>query len=149
MELAIKEAISTKIKGDYAIGAVVVKSNKVIAKAGNRIKLDADPTQHAEIVVIRKASRKLGTRHLENCVLYTTHEPCPMCASAAIWAKMKGIVFGSTIKDMYNYRAKNGNGNWSWRTIRISARSITEKGDPKPFVIGNFMEEECKNLFHS
>jgi tRNA(Arg) A34 adenosine deaminase TadA len=149
MQLAIKEAIKTRQKGDYAIGAVIVKDGKILAKAGNRIKLDIDPTQHAEIVAIRKASKLLGTRHLEGCILYTTHEPCPMCASAIIWAKMKGVVFGSNIADMYDYKVKNGNGSWSWRTIDISAKKIIEKGDPKPFVIANFMRKECKNLFHS
>ncbi|MGD0728453.1 MAG: nucleoside deaminase [Candidatus Micrarchaeaceae archaeon] len=149
MEIAIKEAIKTRKKGDYAIGAVIVKSGKVIVKVGNRTKLDSDPTQHAEIVAIKKASKILKTRHLEGCVLYSTHEPCPMCTAATIWAKMDGIVFGSNISDMHNYRIKNANDKWLWRTINISAKKIIEKSDTKPFVVENFMRKKCRNLFHS
>jgi len=149
MEMAIDEAIKAKKSGDYAIGAIVVKSRKIIAKGGNRIKLDIDPTQHAEIVAIRRASKLLQKRHLKGCTLYTTHEPCPMCASAIVWAKMDGVVFGSTLKDMSDYKIKNGNDNLSWRTIDVSTKEIFDKGDPKPFIVKNFMRKECKALFHS
>lgn len=149
MEAAIDEAIKSKNEGDYVVGAVIVKDDKIIVKAINRIKLDTDPTQHAEIVAICKASQLLGTRHLEGCVLYTTHEPCPMCASAAIWGKMQGIVYGAKLNDMIDYGTQKGNDDWSWRTINIKASKIIEKGDPKLFLVEEFMREECKNLFHS
>lgn len=84
MRLAIAEAKSARNAGDYAIGAVVVRDGAVLASSGNRIKLEHDPTQHAEIAAIRLACASLRTRHLEGAVLYTTAEPCPMCASAAI-----------------------------------------------------------------
>ena len=100
MRLAIAEAKKARNLGDYSIGAVVVKDNKVIAVSGNRVKLDCDPTQHAEISAIRRACAQAGSRHIPGTVLYTTAEPCPMCASAAIWARMRGIVSGSTIDDM-------------------------------------------------
>lgn len=148
MEAAIDEAMKTKEKGDYAVGAVIVKDNKMLVKVGNRIKLDNDPTHHAEIVAIREASKLLGTRHLENCILYTTHEPCPMCTGAAIWARMRGIVAGAKIKDMIQFKMGNGNNDWSWRTINIPASMIIEKGDPKLILIEEFMREECKKLFH-
>ena len=149
MEVAIEEALNSKNKGDYAVGAVIVKEDKIIVKVGNRIKLDKDPTQHAEIVAIREASKILGTRHLENCVLYTTHEPCPMCSSAAIWARMEGIVSGAKMEDMIDYRIENSNEDWSWRTIHIKASTIIEKGDPKIFLVEEFMRDECRKLFHS
>lgn len=118
-------------------------------KGGNKIILDKDPTQHAEIVAIRKAANVLGERFLEDCTLYTTHEPCPMCTSAAIWARMKGIVSGATLHDMINYRKKNGTRERTWRTIDIPASEVLEKGDPKLFLIEEFMREECNKLFHS
>ena len=149
MEAAIKEAIKAKEQGDYAIGAVVVKDNKIIACAGCRLKTDSDPTHHAEVVVIRQAAKIFGTRHIEGCILYTTLEPCPMCASAAIWAKMKGIVYGANIKDMAEYSLKSANTDFSWRVIDIPASTILDKGDPKLFIVGEFMREECKKLFHS
>lgn len=149
MEAAIREAIKAKNQGDYAIGAVIVRNNEIIAKTGNRIKLDKDPTQHAEIAAIREATNVLDSQYLENCVLYTTHEPCAMCAAAAIWAKLKGIVAGTTLKDMANYRLKNGNDRYTWRTIKMTASEVIKQGDPKPFLIEGFMREECKKLFHS
>ena len=149
MKAAIDEAIQAKESGDYAVGAVIVKDNKIIIRAGNRIKNDQDPTHHAEIVAIRKASQLLGTRHLEECVLYTTHAPCPMCASAAIWARMKGIVSGAKMCDMIDYRKSNGNQDWSWRTISLPASLVIEKGDPKLFLVEEFMRDECRKLFHS
>ena len=146
MEKAIEVAEKAKEDGDYAIGAIVIKDNKIISKGENRLKTDNDPTAHAEIVAIRRASEILGNAYLEDCILYTTHEPCPMCASAAIWAKMKGIVFGSTLEDIQSFK---GNNVYSWRTIDISASQIIEKGDPKLELVKGFMRKECKKLFHS
>ena len=94
MELAIAEAKKARGSGEYAIGAVVVKGNRVLAKAQHRTRRDCDPTQHAEMVAIRKASKVLGSRHLDGCVLYTTHEPCPMCAGALVNARVARVVYG-------------------------------------------------------
>lgn len=149
MEAAIEEAIKTRNKGDYAVGAVIVKGNRIISKSGNRVRLDEDPTQHAEMVAIRKAAKVLGKRFLENCILYTTHEPCPMCAAAAIWARMSGIISGARLEDMIDYKIKKGTYNRTWRTIDIPASKILEKGDPKLFLIEEFMRKECKKLFHT
>lgn len=77
MEAAIEEAHNAKNEGDYSIGAVIVKDGNIIIRATNRAKIDNDSTQHAEMVAIREASKILGTRFLEECILYTTHEPCP------------------------------------------------------------------------
>lgn len=149
MEAAILEAKKARHKGCYSIGAVIVKGNKVISRGSNRVKIDNDPTSHAEIVAIRSATKKLGSRYLEGCVLYSTHEPCPMCAAAAIWAKMSGIIFGSQMEDMKDYRAGSGNSKWQWRTIEVKTREILRKGDPQLDLIENFMREECVKLFHN
>ncbi|MBI1972849.1 nucleoside deaminase [Candidatus Woesearchaeota archaeon] len=149
MKAAILEAQEASSKGDYAIGAVIVRDREILIATGNRIKLDNDPTQHAEIVAIRRASQLLGNRHLEDCILYATHEPCPMCAGAAIWARMKGIVYGATIEDMIQYSQRNGNHSWSWRTIDIPASLILEKGEPRLLLVKEFMRDECKRLFRS
>jgi tRNA(adenine34) deaminase len=148
MDAAIQEALKARALGDYAIGAVVVDKGQILAASGNRVKLDYDPTQHAEIAAIRIACRVKGTRHLEGAVLYTTAEPCPMCTSAAIWARMLGIVSGSTIADMADFRQLNGNSNWTWRTVEIASRVIIERGDPKLFLIDGYMREKCQGLFH-
>jgi len=148
MLAAIEQAKKTREEGDYAIGAVVVKGSEIIARAGNRIRLDQDPTQHAEIVAIRKASKALNSRHLEECILYTTHEPCPMCSSAAVFAKIKGIVSGTKLEDMSEYAMKNNSAEWSWRTINVPASIVLQKGNPKPFLVEEFMRSDCKELFH-
>ena len=149
MQTAIKQAHISKDNGDYAIGAVVVKNGKVLAEGLNRSKSDDDATSHSEIVAIRGASKIIGSRHLKGCVLYTTHEPCSMCTSAAIWARLDGIVFGSRKNDMAEYASLNANKEWSWRTIDITASEIIAKSHPKLFLIQDFMRAECNKLFHS
>lgn len=148
MRLAISKAIEAKEQGDYAIGAVVVRGNEVLGQSGNRIKTDADPTQHAEIAAIRLACVREGSRHLPGAILYTTAEPCPMCAAAAVWARMDGIVSGSTIDDMAEFRAQSNNHEWTWRTFDLAAQAILEQGDPQVFFIEGFLREECRKLFH-
>lgn len=149
MEAAIVEAGKARARGDYAFGAVVVRGGEIIARGVNSVKVDKDATQHAEVAAIRSASRKLGNRYLEGCILYTTHEPCPMCSAAAVWAKMEGIVSGAKIEDIWEYHLKNGNGEWKWRVIHIPAREILAKGDPQMYIIEEFMRDECRALFHS
>ncbi|MBI2034030.1 MAG: nucleoside deaminase [Candidatus Liptonbacteria bacterium] len=149
MKAAIEEAINARNRGDYAIGAVIVQNDKIIARAINRSKIEQDATQHAEVTAIREASRVLKSRYLENCVLYTTHEPCPMCAAAAVWAKLSGIVSGARMEDMADYHLKNGSEEYKWRTINIPAREVLAKGEPKVEIIEEFMRDECRNLFHS
>ena len=148
MRLAIEEAQKARNAGDYAIGAVIVKDNRVIAASGNRVKLDCDPTQHAEVAAIRIACSGVRSRHIDGGVLYTTAEPCPMCTAAAIWARLAGIVSGSTISDMAEFRAKFGNPDWTWRTVDLAARTVLELGDPKLFLIESFLRDECRVLFH-
>ncbi len=149
MESAIHEARRVRDAGDYAIGAVIVRDREIISRGGNRVKLDINPVRHAEIVAICDAAEKLQSRVLTGCVLYTTHEPCPMCASAAVWARMDGIVSGADMYDMVHYRSVNGNPEWSWRTIYIPASDVLERGEPRLFHVRHFMRDECKALFHS
>lgn len=148
MRVAIEEAERAKTKGDYCIGAVVVKNGKIISKSPNCAKTQNDPTQHAEVAAIRKAAKKLGNRHLIGCTLYTTHEPCPMCAAAAVWAQLKCVVVGARASDMAEYRKKKGNKNYTWKTLDIPARKIFAIGEHKVKMIEGILREECKNLFH-
>lgn len=149
MKAAIQEAMKARALGDYAIGAVVVKNCKIIAQSPNHSKIDEDPSSHAEMLAIRYAAKKLGSRHLSGCILYTTHEPCPMCAGASVMAMLEGVVFGASRKDMGDYRSKNGNDKFLWRNSNIPATLVLSEGVPKIEVIEGFMREECKDLFHS
>ena len=82
-------------------------------------------------------------------VLYSTHEPCPMCTSVAIWAKMDGIVSGTYIEDMDAYRKSNPSKEWLWRTINISPQEIVDNTDDDLVLVRGFLREECLKLFHS
>ncbi len=101
MKEAIKEAERGIKKGQTPFGAVIVnkKTGKIIAKAHNTVIKDNDPSAHAEINAIRKASKKMKSIHLSDCIIYSTCEPCPMCFSAIHWAGIKEIYFGANISD--------------------------------------------------
>lgn len=93
MNLALQEAV--KADCDVPVGAVLVVDGKVIASAHNEKELNNDPTAHAEMIVIKKASKILGNWRLENASLYVTLEPCPMCASAILYSRIPNIYFGA------------------------------------------------------
>ena len=93
MEAALRAAEQAGLAGDVPIGAVVVHEGEIIATAGNRREQDQDPTAHAEVLALREAGRKLGTWRLNECTLYVTLEPCPMCMGACINARLGRLVF--------------------------------------------------------
>ena len=95
MQEALKEAQKAYRKGESPVGAVVVMDGKIIARGYNQRESKQDPTAHAEIIAIRKAAHKLGNWRLNGCDLYVTLEPCPMCAGAAIQARIDKIVIGT------------------------------------------------------
>jgi tRNA(Arg) A34 adenosine deaminase TadA len=79
--------------GGGPFGAVIVKDNKIISEATNRVVLNSDPTAHAEILAIRQAASTLNTFELDGCTLYTSCEPCPMCLGAIYWSGIKKVVY--------------------------------------------------------
>ena len=149
MELAIKEAKLAQRQGDYAVGAVLVKGYRIVVVCSNRSKRDESPIAHAEMLAITKASKILKSRHLNGCVLYCTHEPCPMCASVIVWARLKGIVYGARYQDMKRYRKQHANHHYLWRTIDVPSKEIFTKSTEKIEVVKDFMRKECIKLFHN
>ena len=101
LEEAEKEAmIGMNNQEGGPFGAVIIDKNKtIIAKAHNQVLKTNDPTAHAEILAIRMACKKLTTKNLSDCIIYSTCEPCPMCLSAIIWANIKKVYYGSNRKD--------------------------------------------------
>lgn len=95
MDLALKAAENAAKSGEVPIGCVVVRDGTVIATAGNRTLTDRDPTAHAELLAIREAARKLGSERLTDCDLYVTLEPCPMCAGAISFARIRRLYYGA------------------------------------------------------
>jgi tRNA(adenine34) deaminase len=96
MDLALREARSAAERGEVPIGAVIVgPDGAVLAAAGNRAEADRDPTAHAEMLAIRAAAAKLGQPRLVDCDLYVTLEPCPMCAQAISFARIRRLYWGA------------------------------------------------------
>jgi tRNA(adenine34) deaminase len=95
MDLALAEARRCLEWGDVPVGAVVARGQELLAAAGNQRERLADPTAHAEVLALRGASRRLGTRRLEGCTLYVTLEPCAMCAGALVLARADRLVYGA------------------------------------------------------
>jgi guanine deaminase len=99
MQRAIDEARAGISAGQSPFGAVVVRGPALVAGGHNEVWLRTDPTAHAEVVAIRRAAASIGSIDLSGCVMYTTCEPCPMCAAAIHWAKLDAVFFGATIAD--------------------------------------------------
>ena len=96
MSVAIKAAIKACESNEIPIGAILTnEAGEILAVAGNRTIIDSDPTAHAEILVLREAARKIGNYRLTGATLYTTIEPCAMCAGALVNARIKRLVFGA------------------------------------------------------
>jgi tRNA(adenine34) deaminase len=95
MQSAIREAEQAYKRKEVPIGAVIVYEGKIVGRGYNQIETLQDPTAHAEIIAITAASSSLGTRRLENCVMYVTLEPCTMCAGAIVLARISRLVYGA------------------------------------------------------
>lgn len=80
-------------------GAVVVRNGKIVGRGWNRVTATNDPTAHAEMTAIREACKKLKRFHLDDCEIYSSCEPCPMCLAAIYWARLKGVFYANTRRD--------------------------------------------------
>ena len=100
MQKAIELSIdNVKQNKGGPFGAVVVKNGKIIATGANCVTSDNDPTAHAEVTAIRNACKTLGSFQLDDCEIYTSCEPCPMCLGAIYWARPKAVYYGNTKAD--------------------------------------------------
>ena len=118
-------------------GAVIIdKDGNIIASGNNTVIKNGDPTEHAEMNVIREACKKLGTYDLSGCTLYTSCEPCPMCLSAIIWANIKDVFYACTRQDA---------GNIGFRDDMIYEFL---KGNKKDIInLKQIDRDDCKDLF--
>jgi len=128
MNLALSEARNAFDDGEVPVGAVVVKAGVLLGKGCNRTKSLADPTAHAEIIAITAACQTLKSERLDDCDIYSTLEPCPMCAGASFWVQLGKIVYGA--KD-----EKRGYSVLSDKIIH-----------PKTKIISGVLAEECGEL---
>jgi len=96
MRLALEEARAAGSAGDVPVGAVVVRGDEVLGRAGNAREREQDPTAHAEILALRQASSAARRWHLEGCAMVVTLEPCAMCAGAIVLARIDRLVYGAS-----------------------------------------------------
>ena len=120
-------------------GAAIVhtRSSRLLLRALNAVKQQCDPSAHAEVRAIRLATRRLGKVSLAGYTLYTTCEPCPMCMSTALWARLDRVVYGATIADA----------NCHCNQIQIPATEVAARSDMKCIVEGPILRDECYALF--
>lgn len=128
MRQALTEAETAFSKGEIPIGAVVVCRGRIIARAHNLTETLCDVTAHAEMQAITMAANTLGGKYLDECTLYVTVEPCPMCAGALGWAQVKRVVFGAS-DDKRGYR-------------EYAPRALHAKAT----VTAGVLEAECRSL---
>lgn len=95
MEDALRAAQEAEQAGEVPVGAVIVHQGEILASAGNRVERDQDPSAHAEVLAIRAATAKTGSKWLSDCDLYVTLEPCPMCAGAISLARLRRVYYGA------------------------------------------------------
>lgn len=99
MRRAIELSEHSVRDGGGPFGAVVVRNGEIVAEASNSVTIDNDPTAHAEVTAIRRATKRLGTYDLTGCEIYTSCEPCPMCLGAIYWAHLDKIYYANDRKD--------------------------------------------------
>lgn len=133
MKLAIVQGEKAQALEEVPIGCVIVREGKVIARAYNRRNTDKNTLSHAELLAIRKASKKLGDWRLEDCTLYVTLEPCQMCAGAIVQARMKRVVIGT-------YNRKAGCAGSVINLLQMSGFNHQVE------ITGGVLEEECSQL---
>lgn len=133
MKEAIKQAKKAAQKDEVPIGCVIVKDDQIISRAYNKREMKQCSTAHAEILAIEKACKKLGSWRLEDCDLYVTLEPCPMCSGAIIQSRIRNVIFGA-------YDPKGGcmGSNMNINDVRGF--------NHYPDIEGGILQDECSRL---
>ena len=150
MELAVSEAKRARDRGDYPIGAVITRltvgGEVVIASAGNRVKTSGSSIKHVELETLKYVSSGYG-RYLPDFVLYSTHEPCAMCAGACVWSRIGAVVYGVSQEEIAAFGRKSGTEDYKWRACLIPCSLVFERGNHRIPVAGGFLREQCHKLF--
>jgi tRNA(adenine34) deaminase len=133
MKDALAEARKAAALGEVPVGCVIVHDNLIIARAGNRTRIDKDPSAHAEILALRQACQRVGSERLPACDLYVTLEPCAMCAAALSYARIRRLYFGAEDD-------KAG-------AVSNTVRYFHQKGcHHRPEIYQGFEEEACRQI---
>lgn len=138
MHVAIEAARRGLATGQSPFGAVVVRGDELISAEHNEVWLRCDPTAHAEIVAIQRAAQRTQRIDFTGCRLYSTCEPCPMCAAAIHWARFDAVIFGATIAD-----AQRGGFN----ELTLSIDELYRRGNSPTRIVADVLRPECAALF--
>ena len=139
-EAFMRTAIEEARKSKTPFGAVIVQDNKIVERSGNTVQSDNDPTCHAEVNAIRKLTQRLGNASVsKDYTLYTTCEPCAMCAATCLWAGISNIVYGVGTDD---FADSNPN------MINIRCEHVFKEAPGAYSVEGGLLLEDCKQLHH-
>ena len=138
MRKAIAAASIGISSGQTPFGACIAKGKREISSTHNGVWEKTDITAHAEILAIRKACAIIDTTDLSGCVIYSTTEPCPMCFAACHWARIKRIVFGSSIDDA----ARAG-----FNELRITNEVMRKYGECSVEIVCGILKDDCMKLF--
>ncbi len=139
-EKFMREALVEAKKGDLPYGAVLVKDGEIVMRGYNTAQTDNDVSAHGEINVLRAMTQKIGYSpdSLKDHTLYTTCEPCPMCAGACVWAGVSHIVFGASTEQLISIGTEQ---------IDLTCQKIVDQGFHNIQVTGGILAEECLSLF--
>jgi len=138
MRQAIEQARAAIVSGQTPFGAVIVRKDCLIAAGHNEVWHRCDPTAHAEVVAIQRAAKNLQTIDLSGCVMYTTCEPCPMCAAAIHWSKLDEVVYGATIAD-----AKKA----GFSELTLPVEQVYRIGGSPVRIVAGVLVQDCAALF--
>jgi len=132
-------ARSLETSSPVPFGALIVETatGKTLMRALNAVRAENDPSSHAEVRTVRKATKKLKAISLKGYTMYTTCEPCPMCMANALWAGLDRVVYGATIADAARH----------CRQIYVPAREVARRSDMECVVVGPVLRELCNTLF--
>ena len=128
MREALREAMYAADEDEVPIGAVIVCRGRIIGKGRNMTERLNDPTAHAEMIAITAATEAMGGKNLNDCTLYVTVEPCPMCAGALAWSQVGRVVYGASDPK---------------RGFSLFSPSLMH---PKTEIVSGILAEECGNL---
>jgi guanine deaminase len=138
MKLAVEQARLSIAAGQSPFGAVVVKGDSLVAAGHNEVWQRCDPTAHAEVVTLQKAAAQLRSIDLAGCVMYSSCEPCPMCAAAIHWSKLDAVYYGATIA----HAARAG-----FTELTLPIGEVYRIGGSATRAIPGILEKDCAALF--
>ena len=145
LRIAFREAVRARERGNHAFGALLVDADgEPVLAAQNSVVTDGDVTAHAEMNLLRAASRKIDADRLKTFTLYASGEPCPMCAGAIVWANIRRVVFGLGMEAIYRLFDADPDAP----ALAMHAAGVFAEAPWRMEVVGPMLEDEAEAVFH-